>query len=145
MRLDGQIAFVEFPGRDLGEMRRFYGDAFGWQSEHRGHEYVAFRGNDVEGGFCANPAKGPIEPLVVFYATDLEAVRAKVQAAGGEITRDIFAIPGGRRFQFRDPGENEVAVWSDTVVAPPRAPACRAWSASWRPWTARPERSRVAA
>ncbi len=146
MRVDGQIAFVEFPGRDLGEMRRFYGEAFGWQSEHRRHDYVAFRGNDVEGGFCANPTQGPVEPLVVFYAFDLEAVRARVCAAGGEITRDIFAVPGGHRFQFRDPGENEVAVWSDTFVPPTSAVACRsAGSAFWRPWALRPERSHVAA
>jgi predicted enzyme related to lactoylglutathione lyase len=146
MRVDGQIAFVEFPGRDLGQMRRFYGAAFGWVSEHQRHDYVAFRGNDVEGGFSANPSQGPVEPLVVFYASDLETVRARVQLAGGEITRDIFAIPGGRRFQFRDPGENEVAVWSDTCPPPPpTASTCRVGSAFWRPWTARRERSHVAA
>jgi|SRR5579859_2535377 len=140
MRLDGQIAFVEFPGRDLGQMRRFYDEAFGWQSEHRRHDCVAFRGDDVEGGFSA-----PLEPLVVFYACDLEAVRARVLAAGGEITRDIFAIPGGRRFQFRDPGENEIAVWSDTFVPPPRAPMCLAGSAFRHPWAESTVRSRVAA
>jgi predicted enzyme related to lactoylglutathione lyase len=145
MRVDGQIAFVEFPGRDLGQMRRFYGEAFGWRTEHRRHDYVAFQGNGVEGGFSANPSQGPLEPLVVFYVRDLEAVRARVCAAGGEITRDIFAFPGGRRFQFRDPGENEIAVWSDTFVPPPRTAAGRPGSAFWRAWAPRPQRSHVAA
>jgi predicted enzyme related to lactoylglutathione lyase len=33
--------------------------------------------------------------------------------AGGKITREIFAFPGGRRFHFKDPAGNELAVWSD--------------------------------
>ena len=32
-----------------------------------------------------------------------------VEAAGGVITRPIFAFPGGRRFHFRDPSGNELA------------------------------------
>jgi len=36
-----------------------------------------------------------------------------VQAAGGEITHPIFAFPGGRRFHFRDPSGNDLAVWSE--------------------------------
>ena len=33
--------------------------------------------------------------------------------AAGKITREIFAFPGGRRFHFKDPAGNELAVWSD--------------------------------
>jgi hypothetical protein len=113
MRMDGQIDFVEFPGQDLVRMRDFYGAAFGWTFENRGSDYVAFQGAGVQGGFSADPDSAPAEPLVVFYARDLEAARDKVIAAGGEITRHIFFAFGGRRFHFRDPGENEVAVWSD--------------------------------
>jgi predicted enzyme related to lactoylglutathione lyase len=123
MRADGEIDFVEFPGQNLGHMREFYGAAFGWTFRPRGADYLAFEGEGANGGFSADPLKAPAEPLVVFYARDLEAVRERVIAAGGEITRDIFAVPGGRRFHFRDPGENEAAVWSDN--APPR-PCVRA-------------------
>ena len=119
MFVDGQIVFVEFPARDLAHMRRFYGAAFGWgfpwAREDRDADYVAFRGTGAEGGFSCDQTHGPVEPLVVLYARDLEAARASVCAAGGEITRDIFASRGGLRFHFRDPGENEVAVWSDVV------------------------------
>ena len=52
-------------------------------------------------------------PLVVLFATDIEAMLAKVKAAGGTITKDIFSFPGGRKFQFRDPSGNELAVWSE--------------------------------
>jgi predicted enzyme related to lactoylglutathione lyase len=122
MRVDGQIDFVEFPGQSLLKTRHFYGKVFGWTFEDKDSRYAAFHGaGAVEGGFCADPSRAPAEPLVVFYTLDLEAVRARVIAVGGEITRDIFACPGGRRFHFRDPSENEVAVWSD--VFPERAAA----------------------
>ncbi|MFA0070982.1 VOC family protein, partial [Vibrio breoganii] len=31
----------------------------------------------------------------------------------GEVNREIFSFPGGRRFHFREPSGNEMAVWSD--------------------------------
>ena len=31
--------------------------------------------------------------------------------AGGAITRPIYALPGGRRFHFREPSGNELAVY----------------------------------
>jgi hypothetical protein len=159
MRMDGQIDFVEFPGGNLLRMRDFYGAAFGWTFENRGHDYVAFQGAGVQGGFSADPASAPAEPLVVFYARDLEAARDKVLAAGGEITRDIFFAFGGRRFHFRDPGENEVAVWSDRGRGPFRAaarvlrprprppvqPQAVLAFAFWRNWGRRPEPARLAA
>ena len=49
---------------------------------------------------------------MILYATDLEAMDARVRAAGGTITRPIFSFPSGRRFHFRDPSGNELAVWS---------------------------------
>jgi predicted enzyme related to lactoylglutathione lyase len=38
----------------------------------------------------------------------------RVTAAGGEMVKPIFSFPGGRRFHFRDPAGNEMAVWSET-------------------------------
>jgi predicted enzyme related to lactoylglutathione lyase len=49
--------------------------------------------------------------LPVLFSEDLEATRAAVEAAGGQIVRDIFVFPGGRRFHFTDPADNELAVW----------------------------------
>ena len=42
---------------------------------------------------------------------DVGAQRA-VELAGGVITRAAFNFPGGRRFHFREPGGNEMAVWA---------------------------------
>lgn len=63
------------------------------------------------GGFTKEPDLP--SALVVIYASDLEAAQDRVEEAGGTVTRPIFAFPGGRRFHFRDPVGNELAVWSD--------------------------------
>ena len=51
---------------------------------------------------------------MILKTDDLEAALAKVTATGAEITRPIFTFPGGRRFQFREPGGTEMGVWSET-------------------------------
>jgi len=37
----------------------------------------------------------------------------KIEQAGGKIIEPTFSFPGGRRFHFSDPSNNEYAVWSD--------------------------------
>jgi len=49
----------------------------------------------------------------VLYADQLAPVEAAVRDAGGEIVRPVFSFPGGSRFQFVEPGGNELAVWSE--------------------------------
>ena len=49
--------------------------------------------------------------IAVIEVDDLEAGLASVEAAGGVIIRPIFAFPGGRRFHFREPSGNELAVY----------------------------------
>jgi predicted enzyme related to lactoylglutathione lyase len=113
MRADGKIDYVEFPGRDFAEIRRFYGQAFGWSFQDYGPGYTAFEGEGLDGGFATvEEPDSPKIPLVILYAEDLEAMEAKVRAAGGVITRAIFTFPGGRRFHFRDPSGNELGVWT---------------------------------
>ena len=51
--------------------------------------------------------------LVVLYHKDLDSIKNTIIGAGGKISKDIFAFPGGRRFHFVDPSNNELAVWSD--------------------------------
>lgn len=112
MREDGKIDYVELPGGDLAASKRFYADAFGWAYIDYGPSYAAFD-EGLEGGFDADSPAGA-KPLVVLYARDLDAMEAKVRGVGGEIVKPIFAFPGGRRFHFRDPAGNELAVWSET-------------------------------
>ncbi len=109
MKIDGKIDYVELPGGDPPATKRFYAEAFGWRFVDYGPTYAAFD-EGLEGGFQADAAEAPSAPLVVLWADDLEAMLAKVQAAGGAVTRPIFPFPGGRRFHFRDPAGNELAV-----------------------------------
>ncbi|MDP3173807.1 MAG: VOC family protein [Phenylobacterium sp.] len=111
MRDDGKLDYLEMPGGELPATKRFYGDAFGWTFTDYGPAYAAFE-QGLDGGFDAGAPSGQA-PLPVLYASDLEVMAAKVVAAGGKILRPIFAFPGGRRFHFRDPAGNELAVWSE--------------------------------
>ena len=113
MREDGKIDYVELPGGDLIATKRFYQAAFGWKFTDYGPSYAAFE-EGLDGGFDADAAAQTSQPLVVLYAYDLEAMAAKVQASGGAIVKPIFSFPGGRRFHFRDPSGNEMAVWSES-------------------------------
>ena len=114
MRADGKIDYIEFPGADLPATKGFYEQAFGWRFVDYGPAYAAFEDAGVDGGINADPADQAKAPLVILFATDLEAMEAKVKAAGGTITRPIFSFPGGRRFHFRDPSGNEMGVFSET-------------------------------
>ncbi|CAN5411561.1 glyoxalase [soil metagenome] len=113
MHKDGKLDYLEFPAADVGTIKKFYGAAFGWTFQDYGPEYVAFS-EGLDGGFNADLGADAITaPLPVLYATDLEALLARIEAAGGIVVRPIFAFPGGRRFHFRDPAGNELAAWSE--------------------------------
>jgi uncharacterized protein len=113
MRQDGKIDYIEFPGADLPATKGFYADAFGWTFTDYGPSYAAFDNGGVDGGINADAEDRAAAPLVILFATDLEAMEARVKAAGGTISRAIFSFPGGRRFHFRDPSGNELAVFSE--------------------------------
>jgi predicted enzyme related to lactoylglutathione lyase len=108
------IDYVEFPASSvekLNETRDFFSKVFGWKYAMYGEDYADTANSGVASGVNAeNPAAAV---LPVIYADDLEKAYDEVKAAGAEIVREIFAFPGGRRFHFKDPSGNEVAVWSD--------------------------------
>jgi hypothetical protein len=110
------IDYIELPARDPERVKAFYTSVFGWTFVDYGPDYCAFNDGRLDGGFYraelhASTAAG--SALVVLYAADLEATRERVRQHGGEIVRDIFSFPGGRRFHFADPSGNELAVWSE--------------------------------
>ena len=113
MRVDGKIDYIEFPGQDLPATKGFYEQALGWTFTDYGPQYAAFDNSGLDGGFNADGADRTAAPLVVVFATDLEAMLTRVTSAGGVITRPIFSFPGGRRFHFSDPSGNELAVFSE--------------------------------
>ena len=116
MRKENRIDYVELPAKDLDLASAFYGDTFGWTFEDYGPDYRAFSDGRLDGGFfradqTAVQASGSV--LLVFYAEDLESTLERVVENGATLSTEIFAFPGGRRFHFKDPNGNEMAVWSE--------------------------------
>ena len=110
------INYVEFPARDLEATKAFFSQAFDWSFVDYGPEYTAFSNQGLDGGFFQSEQASTTDTggaLIVFYSTNLDESLARVTDAGGEICKDIFSFPGGRRFHFKEPSGNEFAVWSD--------------------------------
>jgi len=98
-----RIDYVEFASRDPSASRRFFEQVFGWRFQDYGPGYTAFDNAGRQGGFFR------AEPATAAAGAPLEQVRAH----GGEMVKPVFAFPGGRRFQFIEPGGNELAVCSE--------------------------------
>ena len=114
--LPNTIDYVEIPSRDLAKTKKFFSALFGWSFVDYGPDYASFNDGRMAGGFFRSEkiAGGNAgAPLIVFYQPELEKTCATVVDLGGEIARDIFEFPGGRRFHFREPGGSELAIWSD--------------------------------
>lgn len=113
MSTNKHIDYIEFKALDLERIKEFYTACFGWVFTDYGEGYTSFSDSGIFGGF--EMSEGPIVngALVVIYHEDLEAIGKLVERHGGEITVPVFSFPGGRRFHFKDPSGNELAVWSE--------------------------------
>lgn len=110
---DRRIDYLEFPATDIIATKRFYEAVVGWEFTDYGPDYTSFSDGRLSGGFTTGGKVAANGPLVVLYATDLEAAKKRVESAGGEVTQQPYEFPGGRRFHFRDPNGNELAIWTD--------------------------------
>ena len=111
MAVSYQIDYLEFPSEDGLKTRRFFEEAFEWSCISYGPNYHAIVAAGIEAGIQADMREATVAPLAVVRTTDIEAARRAVELAGGVILREPFDFPGGRRFHFREPGGNEMAVW----------------------------------
>ncbi|MBA2290853.1 MAG: VOC family protein [Gemmatimonadales bacterium] len=110
---DRRMDYIEFSATDIGAIKRFYSGVFGWVFTDYGPDYTSFTDGRLAGGFSVAAEVRAGGPLVVIYSSDLAAIHRRVSEAGGQIVREIFEFPGGRRFHFADPSGNELAVWSE--------------------------------
>ena len=108
-----QIDYIELPSADLGATSAFLARAFGWGMVDYGPDYRGFTGAGLDGGINGSADGAAGVPLVILKTDDLDAALVQVTAAGGVITRAAYAFPGGRRFHFREPGGNGMAVWAE--------------------------------
>jgi len=113
-----KINYLEFPCKDIEASKRFFTAVFGWSFTDYGPEYAAFTKQDagMDGGFYQSDLSATTEngsALAVFYSENLAQTQRKIEKEGGKIIKAIFAFPGGHRFHFSDPSDNEYAMWSD--------------------------------
>jgi uncharacterized protein len=108
--MSDKIDYIEFPSTDRARSSAFFQQAFGWGVVSYGPTYDALTGAGIDGGI--DQASERISaPLAVVRTTNIDDAEKRVIAAGGTITKPQFDFPGGRRFHFREPGGNELAVW----------------------------------
>jgi predicted enzyme related to lactoylglutathione lyase len=110
---NNHIDYIEFKAKDLDAIKEFYQTCFQWKFTDYGPEYCSFENSGVSGGFQKSEKPPCDGVLVVLYHKDIERILNEVREAGGRITKEIFSFPGGRRFHFRDPSGNQLAVWSE--------------------------------
>ena len=110
---DNHINYIEFKAKDLEKIKTFYASAFNWTFTDYGATYIAFSESGLAGGFEKTELKIINGALIVLYHKNLDFIKDKINSSGGKITKDIFSFPGGRRFHFKDPSGNELAVWSE--------------------------------
>lgn len=112
-----RIDYIELAAGDLPRAKQFYADAFGWGFTDYGPDYAAIQGagpDDAEvGGLNPEATPGRGGALVLLFSDDLDATVEAVRSAGGEMVKDPYEFPGGRRFEFLDPSGNELGVWSE--------------------------------
>lgn len=105
-----RIDYIEFPSSNRAITSAFFQAAFGWGVVSYGPDYDGVTGAGIDGGVDQAPEK-VTATMAIIRTDDLDAAERRVVSAGGIITRAQFDFPGGRRFHFREPGGNEMAVW----------------------------------
>jgi predicted enzyme related to lactoylglutathione lyase len=105
------LDYLEFSSGDGQASQKFFAEAFGWSMTSYGPEYAAIDDAGIDVGIHS-AEKRVAEPLAIVQTTDLKKAYTDVVAAGGVIVKEPYDFPGGRRFHFREPGGNELAVWT---------------------------------
>ncbi len=98
--------YCEFRTADVEAAKAFYAEVFGVEFTDYGPDYAGANDERFEIGIARGEAGQP--PLPGFKTDDIDAARAAVSAAGGEILGETYEFPGGRRFHFRGPDGAEL-------------------------------------
>lgn len=124
MSLADAVAWFEIYVYDIGRVRTFYTEVFGWTYEEIPEfplgEYsmiVTGRGRPPIGGLAQSPHRTPPtnESTVVYLLVDdIDSTLDSVSAAGGKVDRPKMNIGGDHGYCaiFRDPEGNHVGLWA---------------------------------
>jgi predicted enzyme related to lactoylglutathione lyase len=105
-----KIDYIEFPSSNRAVTSAFFQAAFGWGITSHGPDYDGLNDAGIDGGVDQSAGK-VAATMAILQTDDLDGAEKRVVAAGGVITQPQFDFPGGRRFHFREPGGNELAVY----------------------------------
>lgn len=105
-----KIDYLEFPSSNRAQSSAFFQAAFGWGIVSYGPDYDGLADAGIDGGID-QAAEKVAATMAIIRTHDLDDAERRVVTAGGTITRPQFDFPGGRRFHFREPGGNEMAVY----------------------------------
>lgn len=100
------VSHFEVLGKDGRALERFYGQAFGWETQDvmDGAYYMVNPGSGVQGGIGAVPEGS--DGHVTFYVEveDLSATLEKIGELGGRTLQEPMEIPNGPTIaMFADP------------------------------------------
>lgn len=103
--------YIEMKSSDLDTSKAFYSAAFGFNFTDYGPQYSCAESGPIAIGFALS--EEPAAPMATFESDDLEASLTAVQKTGAQIVEEIFAFPGGRRFECLDPSGNRIAIYQN--------------------------------
>ncbi|MEK7660936.1 MAG: VOC family protein [Pseudomonadota bacterium] len=105
-----RLDYLELSTRDLAKTKAFFEKALDMKFTDYGPDYASTTTGDTDIGLHHSPELRP-RTMGVICVDDLEKYLEKVKAAGGEIVLETISFPGGRRFEFVDPGGNRIGIW----------------------------------
>lgn len=106
------ITYIEIPSRNLAASKTFFQQVFGWMYKDLNSEYCYITNAGTPCAFYRSTKITQSGVLLVLQVPHLETAQANVIAAGGQIIKPIFNLPGGQRFHFVDVSGNELGVWA---------------------------------
>ena len=95
---------------DMARAQRFYRDVLGLAAREEHPQYAAY---DLGGslllslhGGLRQPSSG--SPVLALEVRELEQAKAKLKAAGAEIVREEYQVPGGTTLDLKDPDGHRI-------------------------------------
>lgn len=105
------IDYFEIPVPDASRSSAFFTKAFGFGAQSYGDGYIEVREAGILGGLNGDTSDRAGAPLIGIRTDDIATAEKAIVAAGGTITKPIYAYPGGKRMFFREPGGAELLVY----------------------------------
>jgi len=102
------VVHFEVLGKDAGALRKFYGEAFGWELQDvmEGSYYMVNTGGegDIAGGIGAGPDTGSGHVTFYVQVEDPAAALEQIKSLGGSTVSEPMDVPGGPTIAlFADP------------------------------------------